>query len=102
MVCNWVIARFTVAMQTTLSTTEEFTASATPRGPPLASVPRKHEITATMAAKISDLPSVNHTSVTDANVPKDCQKLPVVTPLTPTASMNDAATADAQHGRDNL
>ena len=36
MVWNWVIARLAITIMTMLSTTEELTASATPRGPPRA------------------------------------------------------------------
>jgi hypothetical protein len=75
----------------TLMTTEELTASATPRGPPFASMPRSDETIPTIAAKTAALAMANQTSTILANVPNDIQKLPGVTSLTVTARTKVAA-----------
>src|SRR5271170_2739813 len=89
-------------MHTTFSTTDEFTASATPRGPPLASIPRRQEMMATIAANRTALPMVNQTSTIFAKDPNDIQKLPVLTPLTTTASVYEAPTAAAMMIADRI
>ncbi|SLI54864.1 Uncharacterised protein [Mycobacteroides abscessus subsp. abscessus] len=49
------------------------TASATPRGPPLASRPRWQAMITTRKPKISALPSDTHTSAVEVNEPKVAQ-----------------------------
>ena len=105
MVWICVIARFAKTMSTTLMTTAAFTASATPRGPPLASMPRSAEMIATIAANTMLFAIANHTSVIFANVPNELQKLPGATPLTVTARRNAAPVPagdddHAENGRD--
>src|SRR5262245_32036577 len=94
--CTCVITRLARTIPTTFTTTAAFTASATPRGPPLASMPLSEDTIPTIAANTTALPIANQTSSILANAPNDALKLPSVTSLTVVAMMNDAITAEAR------